>query len=965
MSMDKALQALPDALREQVAGWWADFHAEQTLPAAPAVGESLPRVWACSEFVARACLRQPGLLAELSDSGDLGLVYGADAYRDRLARLLEGVTEEQALARALRLFRRREMVRIAWRDLAGWAALDEVLRDLSALAETCIDLTLDRLHAWQCAEWGVPRNEAGTEQRMVVLGMGKLGGGELNFSSDIDLIFAFPEPGETDGKKPRDNEEFFTRLGRRLITALDATTSDGQVFRVDMRLRPYGASGPLAASFDALEHYYQHQGREWERYAFIKARPVGGDYQAGAELLEMLRPFVYRRYLDYGALEELRAMKAMIMREVARRGLEGNVKLSRGGIREIEFIGQAFQLIRGGREPALRERRILPVLAHLGETDTLPPRAVGELQEAYVFLRRVENRLQAVNDRQTHDLPVLERERVRLAYAMGFDSWERFREALDHHRRAVQDGFDQVFVAPQAEGEERNLLAELWRGELDEQAATVVLEQQGFGDPVEALRRVAAFRGSSAARALSTQGRARLARLMPLLLGAIGAASGPDETLARILEMLEAIARRTAYLSLLVEHPMALSQLVRLCAGSSWIARYLARHPLLLDELLDPRTLYAPLKRDALAEELSHRLAGVDPLDQEQTMELLRLFQQTNTLRVAAADISGAVPLMVVSDYLTWLAEALVEQVLALAYAQISARYGRPRVEVDGERREPGFGIVAYGKLGGIELGYGSDLDLVFLYEAEGEPLGTDGERCLDNAVFFARLTQRIIHILGTTTPGGTLYDVDTRLRPSGESGLLTIGLDAFAEYQRDKAWTWEHQALVRARYVAGNARLGEGFEAVRRETLCRERAPNVLRREVREMRERMRGQLATGGANEFDLKQDRGAIADIEFVVQYGVLSGAARHPQLLRYTDNIRLLDALAEVGWLNSEDAVLLADAYRAYRAKVHRLTLQGQLARVAADEFTEYRQAVSALWGRLMEEASEPDGASGAD
>jgi glutamate-ammonia-ligase adenylyltransferase len=937
------IDQLPAPLREQVQEWLAQMRSQSALSEEDAARLALPRVWAASEFVARSCLREPALLEDLSRAAEQ-----ADAptdMRKRLQARLAGVADADGLGRALRLFRQREIVRIAWRDLAGWAPLEETLNDLSELADVCVDEALVRLYDWQCRQWGVPRDAQGEPQQLIVLGMGKLGGRELNFSSDIDLIFAFPESGMTDGARSKSNEEFFTTLGRKLIAALDAPTADGFVFRVDMRLRPYGNSGPLAMSFGAMETYYQSQGREWERYAMIKARVVGGDRVRGDQLLETLRPFVYRRYLDYGALESLREMKEMIVREVARRGMEGNIKLGRGGIREIEFTGQAFQLIRGGRDPNLRQRSILPVLRYLGDEGLLPAHAADELIQAYGFLRRTENRLQAMADRQTHSLPTDPIEQARLALAMQCADWSDFCKQLDSWRRKVQGQFDQVFVAPQAQGDavpaKGDELGDVWLAEMDDAHAQSVLEASGFADPREGWRRLRAFKAGSTSRSLSANGRRRLDHLMPLLLAAAARSQRPDAALAHLLEVVEAIARRTAYLALLVENPMALSQLVQLCAASPWIARYLARHPLLLDELLDPRTLYVPLGKEALQKELALRLRAVAEDDLEQQMEVLRHFKQTNTLRVATADITGAVPLMVVSDYLTYLAETTLDAVLRLAYRQMAARYRKVEETAD----VAGIAIIAYGKLGGIELGYGSDLDLVFLHEDTGDTA--------ENQVFFGRVTQRVIHMLSTTTPGGILYEADTRLRPSGKGGLLSITLPAFAEYQRNSAWTWEHQALVRARVVAGDARLARGFDEVRQEILRRPRDRDKLRQEVRDMRSR---QLAEKGGKEstwFDLKNDRGGIADIEFLVQYGVLSRAAEHSGLVRYTDNIRLLDELSDTGWISADEARLLADAYRAFRSRLHRLTLQEEPGRVAVAELVDQRALVAELWQRLME------------
>ena len=960
-----SLEALPDVLRRYVEREWQSF-CEAAPEAAPrpiadeAFAASLVKVWACSDFVAKTCVRHPAMLSALLDSGRLQTDDGAEHFAEQLGEALAGVTDDNSLGVVLRQFRRREMVRIAWRDLAGWAELDETLADLSALASACVDQALNRLDQWQQAEFGTPMGEeSGEPQQLVVLGMGKLGAGELNYSSDIDLIFAYPEEGQTQGgRRQLSNSEYFIRLGRRLITALDQRTAEGYVFRVDMRLRPFGDTGPLAVSFDAMEDYYQVHGREWERYAMVKAAVIAGDREAGAELMAILRPFVYRRYLDYGAFESLREMKEMIAREVQRKGMENNIKLGPGGIREVEFIGQAYQLIRGGRDRALQIRPIQQVLKLLAEMDSLPDYVVTTLIEAYRFLRRAENRLQAMADQQTHTLPRDEADRQRLALAMGFETWAAFEGELRAQMAAVHDAFEQVFVAPQREqaAAQGSAFDAVWSGSAAAETAAQALRDQGYEQPEAVLQVLQRLREGAAFRSLSKRGHERLDRLMPLLLGAVAAEEQPEQVLTRVINLLEAIVRRTAYLALLVENPMALSQLVQLCAASPWIARHLARYPILLDELLDARSLYAPLDRAGLEAELNQTLAQLDN-DLEQQMDALRHFKQTNVLRVAAADVMGAFPLMMVSDHLTEIAEVVLAQVVRIAYDYLEHRHGRPRSQDGGPECEPGFIVLAYGKLGGIELGYGSDLDLVFLHDDSALGQSTAGDNSVDNSVFFARLGQRIIHIMTAHTPAGTLYEVDPRLRPSGAAGMLVSSMSAFAAYQEKEAWTWEHQALVRARAVAGDAALIEQFEAVRSRILARQRDAEGLRREVVEMRDKMRQNLAKGGAERFDLKQDTGGIADIEFIVQYGVLRWAHAHPALLQWTDNIRLLQTLADEGLLERQDAQLLADAYRAYRAEVHRRALQEAEA-VVQDEkqgqtFAQWRQGVTRIWRDLLE------------
>lgn len=948
---------IPECLREQAQQYWqqwseADGSEEVTDQAL--LDEAI-RVWAMSDFIARNVLRDSGLLMDLIESGDLFNRYSKEHLGESLRAWLDGVADEAQLGERLRLFRRREMVRIAWRDLAGRAELGEITDDLSTLADVCIDQALEHLYRWHCEQWGTPFNAEGVQQRLVVLGMGKLGAHELNFSSDVDLIFAYPEEGETrDGRRTTTNQEFFVRLGQRLINVLDTNNAWGFVFRVDMRLRPFGNSGALAISFDAMEEYYQVHGREWERYALIKARVAAGDYVTGEELLGRLRPFIYRKYVDFGAFESLREMKAMISREVQRKGMDDNVKLGAGGIREVEFIGQAFQLIRGGREPTLQIRPILSVLEALRGFGMLPDFVVEELREAYIFLRNTEHRIQEFAEQHTHMLPDDETGRARLAFSMGYEDWGQFEKQLRNWMRRVHEHFEQVFAAPQTEHAEAGELdlTGIWQGSLDEEQASRALQEAGYQQPNEVLRQLQQLRESRQFVNMSSQAHSRINHLMPLLLGAAGNAVDPDLALQRVLKLVEGISRRSSYIALLVENPVALSQLVRLCSVSPWIADQLTRYPQLLDELLDPRTLYTPPQRDDMQNELRQRLLSCEEEDLEQQMEVLRHFKQTNVLRVAAADIVGAVPLMRVSDHLTEIAELVLDATLDLAWRYMVRRHGRP---LCGDERvcDVGFAIIAYGKMGGIELGYGSDLDIVFLHSAESAGRTTNGDKPLENTVFYARLAQRMIHILTTRTQSGELYEIDTRLRPSGASGMMVSNLDAFEEYQSKQAWTWEHQALVRARVVAGDPGIAGAFDTIRKAVIGRERDREKLRHEVCEMREKMRTQLSRDKEGQFDLKQGQGGIADIEFMVQYAVLAWACDYPALLDYTDNIRLLEGIADSGLMTPDDVILLSDAYRAYRARAHLLTLQELPAVTDETEFSDYRGGVVRIWRSWME------------
>jgi glutamate-ammonia-ligase adenylyltransferase len=952
---DLAQEKIPLPLRAAVDQAWHGLREQLArLPvdgAAPWVPE-LPRVFAASDFVARTCVQHPEMLQELIESRDLFRAYDAGELTQRLARALANVADEVALKLRLRLLRRREMVRIAWRDLAGSANLDETMATLSELADVCVHEALDKLHAWAVEKSGAPQGaSSGKPQRLVVLGLGKLGGHELNFSSDIDLIFAYPEDGETAGAGALSNHEFFIRLGQSLINALNDNTADGFVFRVDMRLRPNGASGPLALSFDAMEHYYQTHGREWERYMLIKARVVAGERAAGERLLASLRPFVFRKYLDYGTIDAIRTMKTMIAREVARKGLQDNVKLGPGGIREIEFIAQAWQLVRGGREPELATPALLRVLPPLAAGGHITAEAKRDLTAAYVFLRNTEHRLQMVDDRQTQVLPADDRGRARLAFASGFADWTKFATELDRQRRRVQELFSQMFTAPQGEAapEAKDSLSAVWHKSVDAEAAHKLLRQAGYADPAAALTLLEGLRGGGAYASFSAEGRERMDRLMPLLIAAAGLTADPATTLVRLVNLLEAIGRRPTYFSLLIENPMALSQLVKLFSASQWIANWIAQHPILLDELLDPRSLYAPLEREALADELRSRLAHIPAEDVELQMEILREFRHGHVLRVAASDIGPGLASDKVGAHLAAIAEVVIGESLDLAQRALVEKHGSPRCS--GSESPPGFAVIGYGKLGSLELGYGSDLDMIFLYQG-CEDGATTGPRALPNEAFFARLGQRLIHVLTARTPGGILYEVDMRLRPSGKSGPLVTSLAAFRDYQHGHAWTWEHQALVRARPVAGSPALAREFARIRREILCLPRDPAKLMADVREMRERMAAEKVRHDTTQADVKHDPGGIVDIEFMVQYWVLRWAHEHPGLTRHTDNIHILEALQAEGRLDPGRARLLAEAYRRYLSVEHRLKLmeRGSLADPA--ELGDWPEKVRAVWDEVF-------------
>jgi len=876
-------------------------------------------------------------------------VFDASAMRAFLEA--QPATDETALKRALRLLRQQVLLRVLLRDLSGRAPLAEVVASMSDLAEVTLACALEHLGAWLQAQHGTPMAN-GRRQEFIVVGMGKLGGRELNVSSDIDLIFVYPEEGDTvcacEGQRSLSNHEYFTRLGRKLINALADVTEDGQVFRVDMRLRPNGDSGALACSFDALENYFVAEGREWERYAWIKARVVaasgeaslaasgdsnpaargnaGGAADGGIarELAAIARPFVFRKYLDFGAFAAMRSLHAQIRAEVARRELTSHVKLGPGGIREIEFIAQAFQLIRGGRDPQLQTRPTLEVLALLQQKGLLPADAVAELSAAYDFLRRLEHRLQYLDDAQTHDLPVGREDQDLIATAMGFGDYAEFMTRLDAHRARVSRHFDGVFAGPV---QDQHACTPLWNGELDAEAAHERLASMGFGDTAAALARLTGARASPRYQQLSPESRERYDALLPRIIELAAKAGAPEAALARSLDLLEAISRRGSYLALLHEYPQALEKVVQLLAASGWAAAYVTRHPLLLDELLDARTLYAAPDWKEFAAGLRAQLARHEG-DAERLMDVLREAHHAQVFRLLAQDLAGQLTVEVLADHLSALADLMLTVTLELCWAQLPNRH----------RAAPRFAIIAYGKLGGKELGYASDLDIIFLYD--------DADASAPQ--MYSRLAQRVNTWLTSATPSGVLFETDLRLRPNGASGLMVSSVEAFREYQEKDAWVWEHQALTRARYCAGDADVGTAFETERIAILRRSRDPEALRREVVSMRQQMLDAHPNRG-DLFDLKHDRGGMIDIEFIVQYLVLAHAHRHPQLTGNLGNIALLKMAGELDLIPLATAMTVRDGYREYRKLQHAERLNGaQFARVEHGPLAPYIEATLQLW-----------------
>ena len=877
-----------------------------------------------SRYLTNLLAARPMLIDELAGVWTTPLAAG-----QLLTALEPPATDDDGVKSQLRRLRQRVLAHIALRDLCGLAPLSEVVESMTLLADVTTNFALDHYHRQLAATYGEPLDKAGRPQRLLIIGMGKLGGRELNVSSDVDYIFVYPEEGDSAGPRSIDNHDFFTRLGKRIIAALGETTGDGQVFRVDMRLRPNGDSGPLVCSLDALENYFITQGREWERYAWIKGRTMNAGANLQPEwvtaMQKIARPFVFRKYLDFGAINAMRDLHAQIRREVARRDMADHVKLGPGGIREIEFIAQVFQLIRGGRDPALQVRPTLEVLALLAQRQLIPAAAEDELRTAYLFLRRLEHRLQYIEDRQTHMLPASPADRASVARSMDFPDWPALLAVLNDHRDKVSRHFEEVFSDPEA-GE--HPLTGLWLGQIDDDSALESLGELGFRQPREAVSRLAALRASSRYVQLALSNRSRLDAIGPRLIEAAATTPDPDTTLARCLDFVETVSRRGAYLALLQQYPMALRRVADMVCASSWAAEYLRRHPLLLDELLDPRLYDIATDWAAFRENLRHNLAS-HAGDTEREMDILREMHHAQIFRLLAQDLAGLQTIEKLSDHLTELADTIVQETLPLVWSKLRNRHCET----------PRFAVIGYGKLGGKELGYASDLDLVYLYD---DPDPEAGEN-------YARLGQRLNTWLASQTPAGILFETDLRLRPNGDSGLLAVSVDSFRNYQLKHAWVWEHQALTRARFCAGDPAVGARFEEIRCEILCQPRDLARLREEVVAMRRKMLDAHASASPSEFNLKHDPGGIIDVEFIVQYLVLGHAHRHRRLTGNLGNIALLRIAAELGLIPADQATAAGDAYREYRRLQHAKRLSANpRGRVDRDGVARRIAAVNVLW-----------------
>ena len=915
-------------------------------------------VWYASPFIRRVCIAEPLWLEELLSKGQLHTDYDFTTYDKELESEISQATGIEHMQQILRRSRTCAYARTAWRDLQQYTTVEQTLFELSTYAQICIDRALSWCFEWLKSRPHIGQFEQSMHNNIVVFALGKLGGGELNFSSDVDLVFAYADDLTHSQDQRAKAGSFYLKLVQLLIKVLSQQTQDGFVFRVDTRLRPFGNSGALVPSLAGIDQYFQTAGRDWERYAWIRARAIAGNTETGEQFLQDISPFMYRRYHDYGVMQSLREMKAMVDQKAGQAANKDNLKIGQGGIREIEFVAQMFQLIYGGRDPDLRMRSTLEALRYLGGSGKLTSESVTELRLAYLFLRKAENCLQMREDQQVYSLPAKDDERRQYAYAAGFDSWAALYDEYQARTAKVSKIFHSLLLAeherPEELGKDGGDLAFVWQQLQDEPACMEILKKHFDEDAKDVYQRLRGFEESM--RQIDPVAKQRLERFLPVFLRDLSTHSQVPLVLTRFLRILGKIVQRSTYIALLTENQSKLTRLLKLIEASQWVAQYIAAHPLLLDELLhsdniDPPDLEEMQYQMQVLEQLQ-MLIDASGTNLEAYMERLREFKHAQVLRIAAADIVTNYPIMRVSDHLSWLADTCLKSATRKAYQDLADRHGEPTCIVDGKTAIPELLIIEYGKLGGLELGYGSDLDVVFVHSNMDDSGETNGEKTLKNPVFFTRVVQRTIHLLTTTTASGKVFDIDTRLRPYGQSGAMVCSLATYEDYLRNKAWLWELQALIRARPITASRSLADTFQALRKDLLCQARDVEEVRNSVIEMREKIVASHNVKNGARFSLKKDRGGIVDIEFIVQFYVLSYANQHNEICVHTDNVRILDACAETGLIKRESVEELKRIYIAYRKHLHQLSLQLLPETVAADMFAEERSVIQNYWTSLL-------------
>ncbi|MDW3095578.1 MAG: bifunctional [glutamate--ammonia ligase]-adenylyl-L-tyrosine phosphorylase/[glutamate--ammonia-ligase] adenylyltransferase [Gammaproteobacteria bacterium] len=917
---------------------WQEFISKQSLSAKTVESQELVKtLWERSKYSERLCQKYPHWLSELVEVSSAPLKRSIVV--DQVYQAVVEANEEESLKQCLREIRHKLLLQICWKDLVLRAEILDILQELSVLADACVKVTADWMRNSLIEKYGVPRTEQNQQVNFVVIAMGKLGGEELNFSSDIDVMFCYSDSGQSDGEQSISNQEFFTQFAQGVIRILSDVTSDGFVYRVDCRLRPFGESGPLVVNFNHVEDYLQTHGREWERYAFVKARVIYGEQRDKQKFDKIVASFVYRKYIDFGVINTLREMKDLISQQMAKKGNLNNIKLGIGGIREIEFIVQFFQLVHGGQNPRLQSRRIIEVLHEIEATGYLSTQDVNELVVAYRFLRRVENRLQMFNDEQIHVIPENQKQLQLLSESMSFLTVNDFQQALKIHTDAV----NKVFAQIRSDDHQEDDYVDIWKklSQLDECDDAQALNVSGYKEFSAVAEKIHALMNSSAYRNQDKEGRRRLNLFMPCFLRELNQVDSPALAINRLALLLQNILRRSAYLVLLYENQQVLKQLIAVASASPWIASHLTSYPLLLDELVVNSEEEYLLTQNEIKQQFASEILAYDQLDYDVILERVRLFKHARELRVACADVLNKISVMKVSDQLSWTAESLVDG--CVKYLERS---------YDSSMKD-NLAVIAFGKLGGLELSYGSDLDLVYIAQNEQQSTYLEQAR-VPYVVKVSKFAQRLTQMLTLQTVSGRLYDVDTRLRPDGESGSIVPSFAFVEDYYKSRAWMWELQALVRARCVSGSLGVREQFANMRKHILCQQRDNKKLALAVADMREKMLKTKASKSSGVFHLKNDEGGITDIEFMVQYAVLAHAYKDNSLCGYSDNVRLLERLAGGGFISSSMATELSDIYCRFRNIMHRIALQSGKPEAAQDEYANERKIVRDCWNKILGE-----------
>ncbi|MBS0287590.1 MAG: bifunctional [glutamate--ammonia ligase]-adenylyl-L-tyrosine phosphorylase/[glutamate--ammonia-ligase] adenylyltransferase [Proteobacteria bacterium] len=951
--LDNYLHALPATMKKfllqafnryQAAADLAKIH----LPSDPVFLKGLWLTLAASDYVTNMFCQYPSWPVDFIQEAKKS--YSEQDFLNEWQTTAKAIHDEVTLMKALRQFRHKAVTRIIWRELLALCTFEEHLLELSNLADVCIKVAVEFLYEQACVKWGTPYNEQQQAQPLVVLAVGKLGAQELNLSSDVDLIFTYPDDGYTSGVARKiTNLQFFTKLGQQLIKVLANITDEGFVYRVDMRLRPHGQSGSLVLNFNAIENYYQFHGRDWERYALIKARVITGDSKNAQKLMSLLHPFVYRRYLDYGAFESLRQMHDLVAQEVKRKQLQKDIKMGPGGIRQIEFLAQAFQLIRGGQNPAFQHRQLLIVLSRLAKAGYVEKNVGHDLERAYIFLRKSEHRLQLFKDEQTHALPKNPLDRARLYFTMGFPSWAEYQTALKRHLFHVSTYFNVISSAP-ASAEKADVqkteFALIWFN-LNEPETPRHLEKMGYHDAFKIQQLLLNFRESRTCQNLKKHASVRLDKIMPVLIAKIAKQDNAALVIERMLRFMQSIAKRSAYLALLLENPKALDYLINIAQKSEWVFAKICDYPVLIDELLSPPFLGEMLDKSHLEKELDLRMNWLSPMDLEGQMDHLRQFKLAYYLQIALLEMDEKYTKNDLMTILNNIVEVILNKVYELSL-EFMIRHYQLTVSTSQLKEKMPFGIVAYGKLGARELSYQSDLDLVFLYDMQAEDVLESQNKFISNEEFSLRLAQRIIHILSTHTSAGTLYEVDVRLRPGGSAGLLVSSFGAFKKYLHEQAWTWEHQALVKARLVVGPNNLAIAFENLRQEILTKARSKVALKQEISKMREKMHEQ------HRFirnEIKMVKGGFADVDFIAQYYMLLKAHDFPHLIKQRSALGILQELLANKLIDKNEATMLIQALLAYQKHIRRKIFQDQDMH-QDQELSAHLENVRVLWQRIF-------------